>query len=153
MMFHRTDSTEGRNADGHRHVDVASGAHPILRQVADHLIERRRGEPVELDLGDRDETADRHSDRDADDGRLRQRGVETPLLAEGFGQTLGHPEHATELGDVLAEHQHPVVGRHRVVQRAVDRLRHRQRRRHRHRGQQRALRLRRVVAVHRAVVR
>ena len=69
--------------------------------------------------------------------RLRQRGVETPLLAEGFGQSLGHPEHAAELGDVLAEHQHPLVGGHRVVQCPVDRLRHGQRRRRRHGGQQR----------------
>ena len=45
-------------------------------------------------------------------------------VAEGFGEALGDPEHAAELRDVLAEHQHPVVGGHRVVQRAVDRLHH-----------------------------
>ena len=135
MMFHRTDSAERRNPYRHRHVDVAAGAHPVLRQVADHLVERRRGEPVELDLGDRDEAADRHPDRDADDGRLGQRSVETPLFAEGFGETFGHPEHTAELGDVLTEYQHPLVGGHCVVQRPVDRLHHRQSGRLRHRGQ------------------
>ena len=61
--------------------------------------------------------------------------VETPLLAEGFGQSLGDAEDPAERGHVLAEDQHALIGRHRVVQRPVDRLRHRQRRRGRHRGQ------------------
>ena len=47
-------------------------------------------------------------------------------VAEGFGQPLGDPEDAAERRDVLAEDQDPVVGGHRVVQRPVDRLHHRQ---------------------------
>ena len=85
MMFDRTDSAERRDPHRDRHVHVAVGAHPVLRQVADHLVERRVGEPVELDLGNRDEAADGQPDRDADDGRLGQRRVETPSVAEGFG--------------------------------------------------------------------
>ena len=49
-------------------------------------------------------------------------------VAECFDQSLGDAEHAAERRDVLAEHQHPIVGGHRVVQRAVDRLHHGQRR-------------------------
>ena len=44
---------------------------------------------------------------------------------EGFNQAFGHPEHAAQLRDVLAEHQHPLVGGHLVVQRPVDGLYHR----------------------------
>ncbi len=126
MMLDGTDSAERRDPDRDGHVDVAVGAHAVLRQVADDLVERRVGEPVELDLRNRDEAAHRQPDRDADDRRLRQRRIETPPVAEGFGQPLGHPEDSAELGDVLAEDQDPVVGGHRVVQRPVDRLRHRQ---------------------------
>ena len=85
MVFDGADPTERRNPDGHRHVDVPAGPHPVLRQVADDLVERRRGEPVELDLRNGYEAADRHPDRDADDRRLREWRVETPLFAEGFG--------------------------------------------------------------------
>ena len=53
--------------------------------------------------------------------RLGQWGVETPLITEGFGQPLGHPEHTALGGHVLTEYQHAVVGGHRVVQGAVDR--------------------------------
>ncbi len=111
---------------GDRHVHVAVGAHAVLRQVADDLVERRVGEPVELDLRHRDEATHREPDRDADDRRLRQRRVETPSVAEGFGEPLGHPEDSAELRDVLAEDQDAVVVRHRVVQCPVDRLHHRQ---------------------------
>ena len=148
MMFHRTDSAERRYPHRHRHVDVAAGAHPVFRQVADDLVERRIREPVELDFGHRYEAADRESDRDADDGGLGQRGVETPLLAECFGQAFGNPEYATELCDVFAEDQHPLVGGHRIVQRPVDRLHHRQAGGGRHRRQQRAARFGRVIPTH-----
>ena len=66
-------------------------------------------------------------------------------FAEGFGQALGDPEHAAELRHVLAEHQHPVVGRHGVVQRPVDRRHHGQVRGGWHRGEQ--WRFVRVVSV------
>src|SRR5262249_15626000 len=99
----------------------------------------------ELDLRNRDEAADGEADRDADDGRLGQGRVETPPFAKCFGQALGHTEHTTEFRDVLAEHQHAIVSRHRVVQCPVDRLNHRQVRGDRHRGEER--RLMGVVAV------
>src|SRR5882762_7066087 len=102
MMFDRTDSPERRDADGHRHVDVAAGPHPVLGQMTDYLVERRRREAVELNLGYRHESADRHADRDTDEGGLRQRRVETSSVAERLGKPLGHPEHSAESGDVLA---------------------------------------------------
>ena len=126
MVFDGTDPAERRNSDGHRHVDVTARPHAIFRQVTDDLVERRGGEPVELDLRYWYEAADRHADGDADDRRLREWGVETPLLAEGFGQALGDAEDTAERGHVLPEDQHALVGGHRVVQRPVDRLRHRQ---------------------------
>ena len=44
------DPAERRDADHDRHVDSAPRALPVLRDVADHLVERRVGEPVELHL-------------------------------------------------------------------------------------------------------
>ena len=65
-------------------------------------------------------------DREADDAGLGQRGVEAAVLAELGGQPVGDPEDAAERADVLAEHQHRRVLGHRVAQRPVERLRHRQ---------------------------
>ena len=123
MMLDRTDTAERRYPHGDRHVDFAAGAGPVLRQVADHLIEGGIGESVELDLGDRYEAPQRQADGDADDRGLGQRGIETALLAECCGQSLGDPENSAERCDVLTENQHPVVGGHRVVQCPVERLR------------------------------
>ena len=79
MVFDRTDSAERRDADRHRHVHVAVGAHRYFARWLTIWSNAGCGEPVELDLGDRDEAADRQPDRDADDRRLGQRCVETAL--------------------------------------------------------------------------
>jgi len=63
------------------------------------------------------------------------------LLAEGFGQPLGHPEHAPRVANFFPHTITPLVGRHRVVQGAVDRLRHGHVGNRRHRRQNRAPRL------------
>ncbi len=52
-------------------------------------------------------------------------GVSKHLFGtEGLGQPLGDPEDAAEGGDVFAEHEHMVVGDHRIVQGPVDRRHH-----------------------------
>lgn len=122
-MLHRTDTAEGRDTHCHRHVDIAMGAHPVLGHLADHLVERGSRESVELDLRYRDEPAHRHPDRNADDGGLGQRGVETPLSTVLFSQSFGYPEDAAQRCDILAEYQDLFVGGHRIVQRLGDGLR------------------------------
>src|SRR4029079_13018383 len=55
-------------------------------------------------------------DGDADDAGLRQRGVHDPARAEVALQPVGHPEHAAELAEVLAEQDDRGVVVERVPQ-------------------------------------
>ena len=51
----------------------------------------------------------------------------TRVLAEAGGQPVGDAEDPAQRADVLAEHDHPVVGGQAVGQRPVERARHRHR--------------------------
>ena len=121
------DAAERRDPHGHRHVDLAAGAGPVFRQVADHLIENGIGESVELDLGHRHEPPQCQSDRNTDHCRLGQRGVEAALRAERRVEAFGHPEDPAQRGDVLTEDQDALISLHCIVQRSIERLDHRQR--------------------------
>ena len=76
---------------------------PVLRHVADHLVERRVGEAVELHLGDRPPSRERQTHGGAQRSPASAIGVSnTRARAELLLQPLGHPEDAAELADVLA---------------------------------------------------
>jgi hypothetical protein len=105
-----------------RHGLGAGRAVPVLGQVADDLVEGRVAEAVELHLGHRPVAAQGQPDADPHDGRLGQRGVHHPLLAEVLEQPVGDAEDPAEGADVLAEQDHPVVGLHGVAQGGVERL-------------------------------
>ena len=110
MVLDAADAAAVRDADDDRQLDRAAGAVVQLGQVAGDLLEGRVGERVELHLDDRTQPVHRHADRGADDAGLGQRSVEHPFVAEALGQPVGDPENAAERADVLAEHQHAVVG-------------------------------------------
>jgi hypothetical protein len=63
----------------------------------------------------------RHPERDAHDPRLGERCVDHSLLAELVEEPLRDPEDTPAHGDVLAEHDDPVVGGHLIVEGVVDR--------------------------------
>jgi hypothetical protein len=84
------------------HPHVALGPVEHLRHLGDDLVVRGKDEPVELDLADRPVAANGQADRGADDAGLGQRGVDDAVLAEVLLQTVGDPEDAAELADVLA---------------------------------------------------
>ena len=115
-----------RDAHDHGHAHLALRAEVQLRELGDDLVEAGEDEPVELDLADGPEAADREPDRGADDPRLGERGVEHPLLAEVLLQPVRDAEDAAELADVLAHHDDLGVALHRGAQPVVDRLRQRQ---------------------------
>ena len=71
------DAAERRDPDDDRHADPASGPLPVLREVADHLVERRVGEPVELHLGDRAPAGHRQPDADRPRSRPRRSACRT----------------------------------------------------------------------------
>src|SRR5580704_17435351 len=77
--------------------------------MADHLVERRVGEAVELHLDDGAHAIDRHADGRADDPGLRDRGVEAAVDAHLRLQTVTDPEDTAQLADVLAVDDHGVV--------------------------------------------
>jgi hypothetical protein len=87
-----------------------------LGDLADDLVVRGVDEAVELDLADWSVAAHRQTDSRTEDARLRQRGVDDPVLAEVLLQAVGDPEDAAELADVLAHDQYLGVGLHRGPQ-------------------------------------
>ena len=70
----------------------------------------------ELDLGHRHQAVDRRADGHADDARLRQRRVEHARLAVLGVETRGGQEDAALLAHVLAQHPHPLVPGHLLVE-------------------------------------
>lgn len=97
---------------------------PQFGGVVDQLVRGDADEVHDHDLGDRQQSVDRGADRRADDGRLRYRGVEDAVVSV-LRRESGRRAPKPRIGDVLAEQEHPVVGRHRLVQREVERLAHR----------------------------
>jgi hypothetical protein len=119
------DPAERGDTDHDRHRDPASGPQPVLRDVADDLIERGVAEPVELHLGDRTPPSQRQTDADPGNAGFGDRCVEHALPTELLLQTFGDPEYASELPDVLAEHERSRVALEGVAERGVERHDHR----------------------------
>ena len=92
------------------------------------LVERHAEKVHEHDLGNRSQAGDRGADAGAHDRLLGDGRVAHPVLAVLRRQPVGHVEHASAggVGDVLAEHEDPVVLRHRLVHCLVDRVAERQ---------------------------
>ena len=122
VVLDRADAAAERDADHHRQRRLALGAVAHLRDLADDLVVRRVDEAVELDLDDRLVAPQRHPDGRADDAGLGQRAVDDAVLAEVLLQTVGDPEDAAELADVLAHEQDLGVVLHRLAQAHVEAL-------------------------------
>ena len=105
-----------RGAHDERHREVAVGAVVDLGRLAHQLVEGRVDEVGELDLGDGPHTRQRQPDGHTDDARLGQRRVEHARLAELGEQAVGGAEDAAPRAHVLAQHHHPLVGGHEVVE-------------------------------------
>ena len=90
--------------------------------MADDLVEGGVDEAVELNLRYRLETVQGQSDRDADDGRLRQRRVEHAIGPERLLQAIGNAKDAAEGADVLAKNQDLIIARQGVAEGEVDRF-------------------------------
>jgi hypothetical protein len=114
-------ATSPRRADDERaaEIPVAPISHP--RGLGDDLIECRVNEVGELDLGNGQQSVQRHPDRHAHDRRLGERRVDHAFLAELLHEAPGDAEHAAAAPDILSQNDHSIVGRHRVVKGIVDR--------------------------------
>src|SRR5262249_50775191 len=64
----------------------------------------------------------RRADGRADDGRLRDRRVDDPALAELLDQAVGHLERAAVDADVLAQQEHALVACHLLAEALADRV-------------------------------
>ncbi len=122
VVLDRADAAAERDPDDDRHLDPALGAEVDLGDLADDLVVGRVDEAVELDLDDRPVAAHRHADRGADDAGLGQRAVDDAVLAEVLLQSVGDPEDAAELADVLTHDQDLRVVLHRLAQPHVEAL-------------------------------
>ena len=111
-----------RGAHDERAGEVAIGPVADARRLGDQLVERRVDEVGELDLGDGEQAVHRHPDRHPDDRGLGERRVDDACLAELLEETGRRAEDAATRADVLAQHQHAIVGLHGVPERVVDRL-------------------------------
>ncbi len=108
-------------AQHERHPELPAGHEVGLGSRVDELVQGEREEVDEHDLQHRPLARLGRADRDAADRRLADRRVDHPLGAELLGQAGGHRVR-TALGDVLADHEHVVVGPHRLGERPVERL-------------------------------
>ena len=100
------DAAAGGHADGERCGEVAGRAMAQPGRLRHDLVVGRVHVVGELDLHARPQAVGRHADRDADDAGLADRRVEAAVRAEALLQPVGAAEHATEVADVLAEHDH-----------------------------------------------
>src|ERR1700758_1128393 len=105
----------------HGYRQLAAGHEVGLRRLIDELVEGEREEVDEHDLHHRPQAGLGGADGDPAHGALADGGVEHALAAEAISQALGG-QIRTSLGHILADHDAPLVGRHRLRQRAVDRL-------------------------------
>jgi hypothetical protein len=122
-----------RHPDHQRHLERTGRSPPRGGGLAADLGHRRPDVVEELDLGARAQAAERLADTPSDDARLGERGVEAAVRAEAALQSSRQAEHAAlafdlveelrrGVGDVLAEHPHPLVGLHHFGEGAVDRV-------------------------------
>src|SRR5213594_4086564 len=81
------------HADDEGHAVSAVAAVADTRGLVDDLLEGGCAEIRELHLGDRQEPAERCTDGDADDRRLRDRCVDDPVAPELLDEPIGHAEH------------------------------------------------------------
>jgi hypothetical protein len=120
VVLDGTDAAAEGDADDDRHPDPALGPEVDLRDLADDLVVGGVDEAVELDLDHRAVAAHRHADRGADDAGLGERAVDDAVLAEVLLQTVGDPEDAAELADVLPHDQDLGVVLHGLAQAHVE---------------------------------
>src|SRR5207247_3844767 len=103
------DAATPGHADDEGHAVSAVAAVADTRGLVDDLLEGGCAEIRELHLGDRQEPAERCTDGDADDRRLRDRCVDDPVAPELLDEPIGHAEHTAADADVLAHEDVPLV--------------------------------------------
>jgi hypothetical protein len=92
--------------------------------LARDLMHGLVGEPEELDFRHRHHARGSKTNRRARNHRFGDRGVDHPAGAEGGVQPVGGAKHTAVDANVLAEHNHPLVASHFLVQGVVDGLEH-----------------------------
>src|SRR5207248_10609541 len=97
------DAAAERGPDRHLGVVAAPAAEAVAAELRTDLVEPLVGEAEELDLGNRDQAADREPERAAQDGALRERGVDDALRPEALQQPLRGPEDAAQPAHVEPE--------------------------------------------------
>jgi len=116
------DAAAGGNADRQGNGERAAGAGPHAGGVRADLVEGRRQEAFELDLGDRPQAGHGQPDRGADDAGFGQRRVLHAFGSEALVQAVGDAEDTAVDADILSENDHAIVGLHFLDEGEVDGL-------------------------------
>jgi hypothetical protein len=118
------DAAAERAPHGHRRDEFAGRAIAQPRRLADQLVQPGVDVIGELYFRHRPQAVRAHPHRDADNPAFADRGIEHARLAVLFLQAGGCAEHAAEIADVLAHHDHVGIALEHDVERVVDRLDH-----------------------------
>ena len=102
------------------HLDLPIGHVAALGKFVGDIVEAHGDEVGEHDLGDRLQPGHRRAHGGAEDRLLGDRRVAHAQRAELFVEADRRLEHATGLGDVLAEEHHVRVARHLLGDAAND---------------------------------
>jgi hypothetical protein len=124
MMLGGVNPAAVRCSNDDRATQAATGAVTHARHMVHDLIERRIQKSHELDFCDGLQSLRRHPHRHAGDGRLRERRILHPVLAEAFLQPRGGAEHTTVDPHVLTDHDHVGVMLHFPAMRHRDGFNH-----------------------------
>ena len=105
-------------------IQFADYIYPAYDQIVSELAHRRVDVVRELDFRHRLEPVHRHADGRGDDATLGDGRIEHTVLAVLALQAVGDAEHAAEVTDILAHHDHGGIARHHHVHGGVQRLDH-----------------------------
>src|SRR6476659_10140717 len=95
-----------------------------LGGLSHDLVEGRKNESIELDLTHGPVAAQRHPYSSADDARFGKGRIDHSMLAEILLQSLGDPEDAAKLADILSGDDDRGAGFQSTTQARIERLRH-----------------------------
>ena len=99
-------------ADHQRDFGRSTGHIVPLGSLVGYLVGRHQGEVHIHQFGDRTVAGHRHTDGGTADTGFGDRGIEHPVAAERFQQSLGELERAAVISDVFAEQDYAFVAQH-----------------------------------------
>ncbi len=122
MLCGQAAAAAALGTEDHRDPALAAAHETVLGRLVDDLVDNQRGEIDEENLYDRPHAANRGPDAHAGEGRLRNRRIDHALRTEFIQQPDRDLIRPAPLADSTADQEHPVVAKHLLAQRLIQRL-------------------------------